>query len=112
MATSNTPTTKRRRGSRQIHLLTQEELKRLFAVIKDKRDKALFLPVYRHELRASEIGLLFKSHRTGIPNSSTSGVSSTLSSARSMPGALALPRGDRLRVRGLGSVCTSASMVL
>jgi type 1 fimbriae regulatory protein FimB len=38
--------------------LGQEELKRLLAVIKEKRDKALFLLAYRHGLRASEIGLL------------------------------------------------------
>jgi integrase len=49
---------KTRRGSGTMQFLTQEELKRLFAVIKDKRDKALFLLAYRHGLRASEIGLL------------------------------------------------------
>src|SRR5919106_2542207 len=47
-----------RRGSGTLQFLTQEELKRLFAVIKDKRDKVLFLLAYRHGLRASEIGLL------------------------------------------------------
>jgi integrase len=41
-----------------MQFLTQEELKRLLAVIKKKRDKALFLLAYRHGLRASEIGLL------------------------------------------------------
>jgi integrase len=41
-----------------MRFLTQEELKRLFAVIKNKRDKTLFLLAYRHGLRASEIGLL------------------------------------------------------
>jgi integrase len=41
-----------------MQFLTQEELKRLFAVITEKRDKALFLLAYRHGLRASEIGLL------------------------------------------------------
>jgi integrase len=41
-----------------MQFLTQEELKRLFGVIKDKRDKVLFLLAYRHGLRASEIGLL------------------------------------------------------
>jgi integrase len=41
-----------------MQFLTQEELRRLLAVIKDKRDKALFLLAYRHGLRASEIGLL------------------------------------------------------
>jgi integrase len=38
--------------------LAQEELKRLLAVIKDKRNKAVFLPAYRHGLRASDISLL------------------------------------------------------
>ena len=38
--------------------LSQEEVKRLFAVIKTKRDKALFLIAYRHGLRASEVQLL------------------------------------------------------
>src|SRR5687767_5527486 len=47
-----------RRGSGTLQFLTQEELKRLFGVIKDKRDKALFLLAYRHGLRASEIGHL------------------------------------------------------
>jgi integrase len=46
----------RRSGSRQF--LTQEELKRLFAAIQDKRDKALFPLAYRHGLRASETGPL------------------------------------------------------
>jgi integrase len=60
MATSKTPTTKprARRGSGKMQFLTQEELKRLLAVIKEKRDKALFLLAYRHGLRASEVGLL------------------------------------------------------
>jgi integrase/recombinase XerD len=47
-----------RRSQRVIHFLTQEELKRLLAVIKPKRDRAIFLLAYRHGLRASEIGLL------------------------------------------------------
>jgi integrase len=59
MATSKTPPKlKTRRGSGTLQFLTQEELKRLFAVIKEKRDKVLFLLAYRHGLRASEIGLL------------------------------------------------------
>jgi integrase len=41
-----------------IKFLTQDETKRLFSVIKDKRDKAIFLIAYRHGLRASEAGLL------------------------------------------------------
>ncbi len=47
-----------RSEQREISFLTQEELKRLFAVITSKRDKALFLLAYRHGLRASEIGHL------------------------------------------------------
>ena len=59
MKTSKKPSKpKIRRGSGTMQFLTQEELKRLFAVIKDKRDKALFLLAYRHGMRASEIGLL------------------------------------------------------
>jgi integrase len=58
MATSKKSKPKTRRGSGTMQFLTQEELKRLFAVIKDKRDKALYLLAYRHGLRASEIGLL------------------------------------------------------
>jgi site-specific recombinase XerD len=45
---------------------TQEELKRLFAVIKNKRDKALFLLAYRHGLRADASPYLFISNR-GVP---------------------------------------------
>ena len=41
-----------------IIYLTQDELRRLFAVIKDKRDKALFYLAYHHGLRASEVSLL------------------------------------------------------
>src|SRR2546426_11056282 len=48
----------RRRAERVIHFLTQDELRRLFKVIRSKRDKAIFLVAYRHGLRASEIGLL------------------------------------------------------
>jgi site-specific recombinase XerD len=59
MTTSNTPhKPKTRRGSGTMQFLTQEELKCLLAVIKDQRDKPLFLLAYRHGLRASEIGLL------------------------------------------------------
>ena len=53
-----TKTTTRRRADQVPSFLTQEELKRLLAVIKSKRDRALFLLAYRHGLRASEIGLL------------------------------------------------------
>ena len=48
----------RRQDARTIHFLTQDELRRLFKVIRSKRDKAIFLVAYRHGLRASEIGLL------------------------------------------------------
>jgi site-specific recombinase XerD len=47
-----------RRPERIIYFLTQDELRRLFKVIRSKRDKAIFLVAYRHGLRASEIGLL------------------------------------------------------
>lgn len=39
----------------KIHVLTHAELGRLFAVITDLRDQALFLVAYRHALRASEV---------------------------------------------------------
>jgi integrase len=48
----------RRAEQRTIHFLTQDELRRLFKVMKSKRDRAIFLVAYRHGLRASEIGLL------------------------------------------------------
>jgi integrase len=41
-----------------IKFLTLNEINRLFSVIQDKRDKAIFLLGYWHGLRASEIGLL------------------------------------------------------
>jgi len=41
-----------------IQYLTKSELGRLFGVIKDKRDKAIFLVAFRHGLRASEVGRL------------------------------------------------------
>lgn len=41
-----------------IKFLTPDETKRLFSIIKDRRDRAIFLVAYRHGLRASEIGLL------------------------------------------------------
>src|SRR6266850_1886822 len=59
MKTSQKPSKPRtRRGSGTMQFLTQEELKRLFAAIRNTRDKALFLLAYRHGLRVSEIGLL------------------------------------------------------
>ena len=47
-----------RRQERTINFLTQDELRRLFKVMKSKRDRAIFLVAYRHGLRASEVGLL------------------------------------------------------
>ncbi len=44
--------------TRSIAFLTQDETKRLFAAIKNKRDRAIFLTAYRHGLRACEIGML------------------------------------------------------
>jgi site-specific recombinase XerD len=44
--------------TKTIHFLTQEELRRLFTAIDDRRDAAIFLLSYRHGLRASEVGLL------------------------------------------------------
>jgi len=41
-----------------IKYLSQDELRRLFAAITSKRDKAIFLLAYRHGLRASEVGML------------------------------------------------------
>ncbi len=43
---------------RDITFLTQDEVKRLFAAIKGKRDRALFTLAYHQGLRASEVGLL------------------------------------------------------
>lgn len=48
----------RRPRTETIRFLSFDELRRLFSVIKDKRDKAIFLIAYRHGLRASEVGLL------------------------------------------------------
>jgi integrase len=49
---------KPRRHDRIIQVLTQEEVRRLFDVITNKRDRVLFRMTYRHGLRASEVGLL------------------------------------------------------
>ena len=48
----------KRRQERTITFLTQDEVRRLFSVIKNKRDRAIFAVAYRHGLRASEVGLL------------------------------------------------------
>ena len=42
----------------EIPFLTQDEVRRLFAVITGKRDRALFQLAYHHGLRASEVSLL------------------------------------------------------
>ncbi len=47
-----------RRQDRAITYLTQEEMRRLFADIKTKRDRAIFAVAYRHGLRVSEVGML------------------------------------------------------
>ena len=54
MTTLSTP----RKQDRAITFLTQEEMQRLFSVIKDKRDRAIFAVAYRHGLRASKVGML------------------------------------------------------
>src|SRR5215813_2307959 len=41
-----------------ITFLTQDEVRRLFAVITGKRDRALFQLAYHHGLRVSEVSLL------------------------------------------------------
>jgi len=43
---------------KKIHIFNHLEIQRLFAVITDLRDKALFLIAYRHGLRASEVSSL------------------------------------------------------
>jgi len=50
--------TKPRKQDRAITYLTQEEMQRLFSVIKTRRDRAIFAVAYRHGLRASEVGML------------------------------------------------------
>jgi site-specific recombinase XerD len=47
-----------RRRQRIITYLTQAELKRLLAAVKDKRDLAIIKTAYRHGLQASEVGTL------------------------------------------------------
>jgi integrase len=42
----------------EITFLTQDEVRRLFAVITGKRDRALFQLAYHHGLRASKVSLL------------------------------------------------------
>jgi len=45
-----------------IHFLTQDELRRLLAVLEGPRDVALFYVGYLYGVRASEIGLLERTH--------------------------------------------------
>src|SRR4051812_7594878 len=42
----------------EITFLTQDEVRRLLAVITSKRDRALFQLAYHHGVRASEVSLL------------------------------------------------------
>ncbi len=48
----------KRRLDRAITFLTQDEVRRLFSVIKTKRDRAIFAVAYRHGLRSSEVAML------------------------------------------------------
>ncbi len=48
--------------TRTIRFLTPEELKTFLGVIRDKRDRAIFLVGYRHGLRAGEMGLRERFH--------------------------------------------------
>lgn len=50
-------------NNKAISFLTQDETRRLFDAITNKRDRAIFLTAYRHGLRASEIGTL---HRADV----------------------------------------------
>lgn len=43
---------------RTIKYLTQEEVRGLFKVIDNKRDRAIFLTAYYHGLRPSEVGII------------------------------------------------------
>lgn len=59
------PTAKKARGEKariieRIKFLSVDETKRLFSVISNKRDKALFLIAYRHGMRADEMGLFMR----------------------------------------------------
>ena len=57
MTDQQTATPGRARGSHIIYL-TQDEVRRLFGVVRGKRDRALFYLAYHHGLRASEVSLL------------------------------------------------------
>ena len=58
MTPAASPKRRARSRTETIKFLTPEETGRLFSVIKNRRDRALFLIAYRHGLRAGEIGLL------------------------------------------------------
>src|SRR5215475_13999125 len=56
------PATTKARGEKariieRIKFFSMDETRRLFSVISDKRDKALFLLAYRHGMRADEMRL-------------------------------------------------------
>jgi type 1 fimbriae regulatory protein FimB/type 1 fimbriae regulatory protein FimE len=57
IAVPKRPKRSRRRGE-TIKFLSMDEIRRLFSVITDRRNRALFLIAYRHGLRAGEMGLL------------------------------------------------------
>ncbi|MBM3238642.1 hypothetical protein FJZ31_20290 [Candidatus Poribacteria bacterium] len=52
------PQTNYKIADQQIKYLTQREVKNFFSQIQDKRDKALFVTIYRYGLRVSEATLL------------------------------------------------------
>jgi len=60
MSNSNVRYYEKKVDKKDTIYLMQGEIKKLFTVIRSKRDKALFLIAYRHGLRASEVALLKK----------------------------------------------------
>lgn len=48
----------KRQSADRIKYLTQEEIRRFFSVIEDKRDRAMFRVLYHRGLRASEIAMI------------------------------------------------------
>jgi integrase len=55
---STTSPTNSRKQERAPSYLSQDEVRRLFSVIKDRRDRAISALAYRHGLRASKIGMI------------------------------------------------------
>lgn len=55
-----TPPSKKRKARKKdtVKYLSEEQLERFFAVIKDPRDMAMFRIIYHRGLRASEVGVL------------------------------------------------------